>query len=61
MIFQLIDNTSWASLLVNESKNWQRETRNVENKNCSKSYSSNYKEGNKNIQLVIHENGENYV
>ena len=26
MIVQLINNVSWASLLVSESKNWQRET-----------------------------------
>ena len=45
MIFQLIDNTSWASLLVNESRTWQRETRNIENAHnsisqiqCSKDY-----------------------
>jgi len=61
MIFQLIDNTSWASLLVNESKNWQRETRNVENESSSNSYSPNPIYSNKTIQLVTQEKGENRV
>ena len=61
MIFQLIDNTSWASLLVNESENWRRETSDVENENNSKRYSLNSKNINKTIQLIIDENGENHV
>ena len=63
MIFQIIDNTSWASLLVNESKIWQRETRIVETENKSKrkSHSRNTNDNIKTIQLVIQENGENHV
>ena len=63
MIFQIIDNTSWASLLVNESKIWQRETRIVETENKSKrkSHSRNTNDNFKTIQLVIQENGENHV
>ena len=63
MIFQIIDNTSWASLLVNESKIWQRETRIVEteNKRKRKSHSRNTNDNIKTIQLVIQENGENHV
>jgi hypothetical protein len=63
MIFQIIDNTSWASLLVNESKIWQRETRIVETENKSKrkSHSQNTNDNIKTIQLVIQENGENHV
>jgi hypothetical protein len=63
MIFQIIDNTSWASLLVNESKIWQRETCIVETENKSKrkSHSRNTNDNIKTIQLVIQENGENHV
>jgi hypothetical protein len=63
MIFQIIDNTSWASLLVNESKIWQRETRIVEikYKNKSKCHSQNTNDNNKTIQLVKQENEENHV
>jgi len=63
MIFQIIDNTSWASLLVNESKIWQRETRIVETENKSKrkNHSRNTNDNIKTIQLVIQENGENHV
>jgi hypothetical protein len=63
MIFQIIDNTSWASLLVNESKIWQRETRIVEikYKNKSKCHSRNTNDNNKTIQLVKQENEENHV
>ena len=63
MIFQIMDNTSWASLLVNESKIWQRETRIVETENKSKrkNHSRNTNDNIKTIQLVIQENGENHV
>ena len=61
MIFQLIDNTSWASLLVKESKNWKRETRDVENENNSNRYPLNSKNINKTIQVIVNVNGENHV
>ena len=35
MIVQLINNISWASLLVSESKTWQRETSSVMKENST--------------------------
>ena len=61
MIFQVIDNTSWASLLVKESKNWKRETRDVENENNSNRYPLNSKNINKTIQVIVNVHGENHV
>ena len=61
MIVQLINNASWASLLVNESKTWQRETSNTIKKSNSKYRFSNVNDSIKTVQVVTQLTGANDV
>jgi hypothetical protein len=61
MIFQIIDNITWASLLVNESKTWRRKIGTMENRNDRECKYLNSKDSNKTIHIAIQENGADNV